>query len=175
LAAPGERGLGAHPLGGAPRALEAAAEDRPGGAGGVGPGVGVLQLPEDLRLADHQRVERRRHPEHVIDRRRADVLVQRAPDLGRRRAAPRQERPLDLGHRARALGRGRRAVDLDPVAGRDQHRLGDAAGVAHVAQHVAELVLGEREVLAHRHRRGPPRQPDHEQLGAHAPTARRTK
>src|SRR5258706_325761 len=67
--APGDRRLGAHPLGGGggprQRRPELVAPD----AGPLGLGGGVLHLAEDLGLAHHHRVEAGGDPEEVPERR----------------------------------------------------------------------------------------------------------
>jgi hypothetical protein len=50
-------GVGAHLLGGAEGGLEQAPEQRADGAGLAGHGVGRFHLAENLRFAQHQRVE----------------------------------------------------------------------------------------------------------------------
>ena len=74
---PGADGrLRAHALGHGERAVTHRAEralERPGGDGRL---VGLLDLPEDLRLAEHHRVEARRDAEHVLDRVVAALVVE---------------------------------------------------------------------------------------------------
>jgi hypothetical protein len=111
----------------------------------------------------------------VTDRVAADPDVERVGHRRRHRGSPRDQGPPRRGRGRRALTSRGRAVDLDPVARRHQHGLGHAGGGADVGQDRGQLVLGEGQVFADRDRRGAPRQPDDEQLGGHAPTARRTK
>ena len=58
-------GLAAHALGHGEGAVDAAAEQAPQRARGDRGVVGVLHLPEDLRLAEHHRVEARGDAEDV--------------------------------------------------------------------------------------------------------------
>ena len=55
-------------------------------------------------------------------------------------------------------------VDLDPVAGAEQRRLADPGQGGHRAQHRLVQLVGDRQLLAHRHRRGPVRQPEHDDV-----------
>jgi hypothetical protein len=58
-----DAGAGVHPLADAQRLLRQLVERAPDGAGQVRRGVGRAQLSEDLRLADHHRVQPRRDDE----------------------------------------------------------------------------------------------------------------
>ena len=60
-------GVGAHLLGGIERRLEQAPEQRADGAGLAGHGVGRFHLAENLRFAQHQRIEPRGDPHHVTN------------------------------------------------------------------------------------------------------------
>src|SRR5581483_10277245 len=142
----GDAGLRADPLRDAERALQAAAEEPAGGPRLGRDPVLLLQLPEDLRLADHHRVEARRDPEEVVQRVLPAALV--AVDRERRRrhrALPREEAD-DRVARVAAAARDRQ--DLDPVARRQDQRLDDARRVREQAARGArEVLLGNREAL----------------------------
>ena len=60
-------GLGTYALGRRKGGLKQLVEPRPGAARLVRDAVGVLQLPEDLRLAEHHRIESRGDAEGVFD------------------------------------------------------------------------------------------------------------
>ena len=91
----------------------------PGRAGFLGRAVGVLELPEDLRLAEHQRVESRRDREDMRDGAHVLVPVQAVVD-----ARPELVVALQPVAELR-LARLGRAVDLGAVAGGDDQRLAD--------------------------------------------------
>ncbi|MNX54473.1 hypothetical protein D3C86_852040 [compost metagenome] len=59
--------VGAHLLGRIERGLEQPPEQRPDGAGLAGHGIGRLHLAENLRFAQHQRVEPGSDPHHVTN------------------------------------------------------------------------------------------------------------
>ncbi len=61
-------GIGAHGLGGAEGGLEQTPEQRPDGAGLTRHGVGRLELAENLRLAQHHRIQPAGHAHHVAHR-----------------------------------------------------------------------------------------------------------
>ena len=66
-----DRGLGARALGGGDRPVAQRVQHRAQAARLLRGLVGLLHLPEDLRLAEHHRVEARRHAEGVAHRRLA--------------------------------------------------------------------------------------------------------
>ncbi len=78
-----------------------------------------------------------------------------------RKMAPRAS-PGHLGH----------AVDFHPVAGREDDHLGGHPGGLDVAQDLAQLVLVDRDLLAHGHRRVPVTQAAHEEGHARRLAAR---
>ena len=85
--------------------------------------VRLLGLPQDLRLAEHQRVEAGGDPEQVVDRlgRRAARRGARTSSPGAATPARRARRSPSAARRAsRVVGGG---VELDAVAGGQQHRL----------------------------------------------------
>ena len=101
-------------------------------------GVRRLHLAEDLRLADDERVETGRHAEEMARRVDAAMAVDVLGQAGGVEAVVVAEKARDgVGGRVR-VGDG---VDLGPVTGRQDHRLG------------ADPARGER---VERPRRGPP-------------------
>ena len=129
-------GLRADLLGDRERVREQRVQRRPDGLARLRQREGVLHLTEDLRLADHHRIETGGHAEGVADRIPIDVRVEarvtQVPEHGGARFA-------------RHLGD---AVDLHAIAGRDDHRFGHPTLDQHLAQDFAELVLFEGELLA---------------------------
>jgi hypothetical protein len=119
--------------------------------------VGALHLGEDLVLAEHERVEARRHAEQVRDGLRALVAVEDGLDL-------REGLPRRLGEELREALVGRVRVELDAVARREEHGLpcardGDGP--------LLRLDLGarrDRELLPHLERRGAVRQADNPEI-----------
>ena len=116
--------LGAHALGDREGRLEQAVQHRAGRAGVLRGAVGVLELAEDLRLAEHHRVEARGHRERVVHglaRRRGGTgsggCWSRAGGsaAASRRARPRRTRSRS---RARCGCRSRRSPPPAPAAGR---------------------------------------------------------
>jgi hypothetical protein len=118
----------------------------------------LLHLAKNLRLPEHHRVESARHPEGVPDRcvvrqhvrmplEFVDIQLLFRGD----EALERPLRPLRLLHRA---------VQLCPVAGGDDRRLGKTATgrfrqrLAQPTDGRADLVRDERDPLAHGKRRG---------------------
>ena len=118
----GERRLGAHPLADGERPREHLVEHRADGALVGRCRVRLLHLPEDLRLADDERVEAGRHAEQVLRRRRPSHLSYRC---GSDRGAVERR-----GSRRGSASRSARApphvvardVDLGAVARREHHR-----------------------------------------------------
>ena len=122
--AAGDAGLGAHPLGDRERLVEPAVQHRAGGADAGGAGVELLQLAEDLRLADHHRVEARGDAEEMADRVAPASSVEMRRQIARR-AALRARRNSAM-RSTTPPARARAADHLDPVAGADDGRLVDA-------------------------------------------------
>jgi hypothetical protein len=153
-------GLAADPLRGREGAVAQARHERARGLGAAGDAVGLLHLAEDLLLAEHHRVEARGDAEEVTDGVGAAALVQ----VRRRLAGAIGEEP------SRGLVRPlARHVDLDPVAGRDDHRLGDARLALQPDDRVAQRVAREGHLLADRDRRALVREPDEDQVHHDAP------
>jgi hypothetical protein len=75
-------GLGPHALGDRECRLEQAIEQRPGRAGVLCRAVGILELAEDLRLAEHHRVESRRDRERMRHGRAVPQVIEGRRDAG---------------------------------------------------------------------------------------------
>ena len=167
----GDLRLAAHALGGREGAGEEAVQQRTARAGLGREAVRLLHLTEDLRLADHQRVDRRRDAEHVAHRVVVDVLVEdgvlRALLRERRRLAE-----LAVEERAQAVTAGVEVVrggdHLDAVAGGDQHRLVDLGRVHQLREPRQRVVDGE--ALAHLDGRRAVVHADQQDLHVTAPT-----
>jgi hypothetical protein len=117
-----EVGARAHALPELHGLLEQEAEDPARQAERLRLGVGRAHLREDLVLAQHEGIERGRDAEEVPRRAAAGVQEEARPELARAVEAER------ICQRAAVLPRRRvpvlaREHELDPVAGRDQHRL----------------------------------------------------
>jgi len=103
----------------------------------------LLQLAEDLRLAQHHRIEAggdaERMARGVLGRQRVDVRLERiALEL------------VVVGQPAgRVLRVVRAAVDLGPVAGGQDRRLGHRAGLHQVAQCLGHRLAVEGDPFAH--------------------------
>ena len=113
-------GFAPHPLGGAVGGLQEGLEAASGHARVAGHAVAGLDLAQDLRLADDQAVERRRHGKDVAD----GVLA--AQDIGLvlqfrhiDAAVPGHDLDNPFGGGVRVFMEG---LDLDPVAGAENHR-----------------------------------------------------
>jgi hypothetical protein len=145
--------LRAHPLRGRERPAHAATEhalERPGGDGGV---VRLLHLSEDLRLAEHHRVEARGDAEDVLHGLVPLPLVQVRFERGGvgNPAVPGEllaDRAAGLDHRAIAL-LAREREDLDAIARRQEHRLRQLRAIRQPREHRREHVAAGREALAH--------------------------
>ena len=113
-------GLRAHVLRHGERALEQAIEHEPERAGGFRVAHRLLHLAQDLRLAQHHRVEPARDAERVRDRllARQRVEVRRQRVLRARGGNPRASATTGCGS-------GAVDVDLGPVAGRQDRRFLD--------------------------------------------------
>ena len=143
-------GLRAHALARREGALEHAMEHRTRRPGFPRQAQRRPHLAEHLALAEGHRVEARRHVKQVPGR-----LGALAVEAARRGFAGVETAPLGDQTRqrlVRALSVGD-AVDLAAVAGRDHDALGHEARDADALEHLADLVGGERDALAHRQRR----------------------
>jgi len=133
-----DRGLGAGPLAGPQRRVDQAGDDRSGGSRRRGRAGRILDLGDDLILTDGHRIQPARDREQVLGGRAADPdasqpqdLAGLNPPMGRQHV---RDRP---GHRSGRAARSR--IDLDPVAGRQDDRLGDGRHGTQPGQHTAAL------------------------------------
>ena len=111
----------------------------------------LAHLRGDLRLAEHHRVEPARDCEQVIGGVAFPLRVQWLGELLSRDAAGLDEQPLQRQEPcviARDL-----AVDLDPVAGREDHGPLDPLEIADDPVCLGQIVVGEREPLQQLDRR----------------------
>ena len=143
-----ESRLGSHALADGERAVEQAVGQRAGVLEGARRREGVLHLPQDLRLADHHRVQAGRHAEGVADGLGVEVRVEDRLDGGEVETAVAAE--VAEGHRARLAGRVGHAVDFHTIARREHDHFRQHAVTLDVAQELAELVLLDGELLAQR-------------------------
>jgi hypothetical protein len=148
-------GGGAHFLGDGERALEQLVQRAAQRAGGFGRAHGVFHLAEDLRFAQHHRVEPAGHAEGVA---RGLVVVQGVgmrAQQGRGHAAALRQ-PAEGVVERDVLGG---AIDLRAVAGGDDRGLdlgvvAGGKGTAQALQRRGDLVERERETTAQIERRG---------------------
>ena len=140
--------LRAHVLGHREGALEQAVEHQAEAAGGLGVPHGLLHLAEDLRLAQHHRIEAARDAKRVGDR----LFARQRVDVRRQRILRDAVEVLEPAHdrlRLRPVH-----IDLGPVAGRQDRGFLDPGPRQEVAQRVAERVGRERDLLPHVERCG---------------------
>ena len=146
-----ERRLGADPLADAERPVERLAQER-SGAVTLGGGLeGVLHLSEDLRLADHERIESRRHAEQVPRRRHVAVGEQVRQEGVARELVILAEKRDDLF--ASALGVGAGDVDLRAIAGGEDDRFGGGRSRDERLDGGADVAAREIELLPQVHGR----------------------
>ena len=124
--APGDAGFGAGPLARLHRSTEQGLEHRADGALGSGGLPCVAYLAQYLVLADHHGVEPGGHAEQVSHRVGVVMGVELVADgLGREPRMAGEQLPHVRVAAVEALGVG---VDLDAVAGGQQHRLAEMLG-----------------------------------------------
>ncbi len=146
-----DAGLGAHALRDRERLVEDAVEDGAGRARLGGEVVEALQLAEDLRLADHHRVEARRHAEEMADG-VAVVMDEEMLREGRRRdAALAREELADRPGYGIVVAPERER--FDSIAGRDERRLLHAVDRREPRERRRQRAVLEREPLAQLDRR----------------------
>ncbi len=122
-------------------------------------GIGFLYLAQDLRFADHHRIQAGGDTEDVLDG--FQLLV--FEDVGFVFAAAETE---VFAHEALQvagilLGAGK---DLHPVAGGDDHRLLHALHGSQLAQGIGQARLRNRKTLPHVHWRGLVVDPQYEEI-----------
>ncbi len=141
-----ERGRGVDALRDGEGLLEQPVEDAARGARGLGGEVGVLHLPDDLRLAEDHGVQARRHAEEVADRVAPLVVIEGGGEgVGGDAVALRQH----LGDRRR-LGRGSvvHRIEFDAVAGREDDHLLRGEGLLQLGEGGLERGLGHGQLFA---------------------------
>ena len=106
-------------------------------------GVGLLDLPQDLRLPQHQGVEPAGHPHQVANRLLVLMLVDGGDHLGRIQTV---ETLQPLQHLL-ALPLRQAAVKLGAVAGRDDHRLAYTGLGDQLTQGAIDAVRAEGDPL----------------------------
>jgi hypothetical protein len=110
------------------------------------------KLAEDLRLADHHRVQAGRDGHQVLDRRLGEVHVQVLGQVSDRHPRVAREHGGDLGD-----GRvepGDVGVHLDAIAGREEQHLTDRLGAVQLVERLAQLVDRDHGLLQQGDRRG---------------------
>jgi len=142
-------GLAADLLGDGEGRLEQPVEQRTRRARLLRRAVGVLQLAEDLGLAEDQRIESGSDREDVPDRIR---LLDAVQAVGERAAAGGRCRE-PVGQRPGASAA--RRVDLGPVAGRDDQRLLQPRQRAQRRERLGQARGIEHDPFTHLDRRGP--------------------
>ena len=153
-------GLGARALADPERLLEQHVEGRADGAELLAEPERVAGLAEDLALADGHRVEPGRDLEQVRDRAVVVVDVEVRKHRVGGLAGPLDQQPGELLDRAvEPVDVG---VDLDPVAGRDDGRLGDVLAGGHGLDQLGDRVGLGRDLLQQGHRGGVVGDADHE-------------
>ena len=142
-------------LAGAPscrqRAAQQPAQHRPGGPDGLGQGRRLLDLAEDLGLAQDHRLEAARHRQQVAGGALVALDVEQAGALDLRR--PRQEHQVE-GRAVGLLLVARLQDDLGAVAGRQQQRFGDGGARQQVDQHLLGFLVAVGDALAQLDRHG---------------------
>ena len=112
--------------------------------------VRLLDLREDLPLAEHERIEARRHVEEMADAFLVDERVEVRVDV---LVVARQVKQELLERRCIFLCIVDDGVHLAAVAGREHDGLRYPLVFVEIFQPVANGLPGNREVLAHLHRR----------------------
>ena len=140
--------LGADALRGRKRRLKKLVERGTGAAGLVRYAIGILELAQDLRLAEHHGVESRGDGEGMRDGEPVLMDVQARGEI--QVVAVMILEPLRELRGARIA----RPVHFRAIAGRENHHLGDTALLLQRAQRRGQAILVERHFLAQRKRRG---------------------
>ncbi len=135
-----DRGLGAHPPAGGERIGKQAIERGAAGARSLRQLVGAAHLPEDLSLAEHHRIEARRHAEqvagHLVVLKREEHIFQ---IVGAHATAASQHLHKPPAGLLTARGEHR---DLSAVAGGDGDELMDRAGASgELGEHMPRTII----------------------------------
>ena len=161
-------GVGAGPLAGLERVAEQQVEGRAGGALLAGPLPRLLDLAEDLALAEHGGVEAGGDAEEVGDGRRVVVDVEVVGEvLGREEGDLGEEVADVLVGAVEPLGDG---VDLGAVAGGEHHGLGHVGARDQVVQGLRQRGIADGHALEQVERRAAVVQPDDDDGHAVSPT-----
>ena len=140
--------LGADALCGRKRGLKELVERGAGAAGLLRHAIGILELAQDLRLAQHHGVESRGDGEGMRD---GELFLMNIEARGEVQVvAVMILEPLRQLCRARIA----RPVHFRAIARREDHHLGDAELLPQGAQRRGEAIFVERHFLAQRKRRG---------------------
>ena len=111
----------------------------------MGEFVGLLELAENFRLAEHHRVDAARHAEKVIDTLRVAVRVQFV--AGRRVDAVEVAKKPAQRLAKRGVVVTSRGINLDTVARGENHCFVGDALLAHLAKRVGDLCVGKGKAL----------------------------
>src|SRR5262245_15907573 len=155
--------LGADALARRDGPLEEALEDRARRPGLACEAQRLPHLPEHFALAERHRVEPGGDAEEVPGRVRPDAVEARARELARIEPAPLSDVP---GERVADAVLPRQAVDLAPVARRDDDPLGHEAAPHDPRERLPDLVRRERDALAHLLRGGAEVPAEHQEARA---------
>ena len=141
-------GIGTRALGGGEGVLKQAIQRAAEGAGIARAGPGLLHLAEDLRFAQHHRIEASGHPEQVPH----GVAIAMPVQIGMQVVAAVRMDGQPFGQRlAIVVGL---CIQLGAVAGGEQDRLVHLRQRAQRCQRGSQRIRGERHLLAQGDRRG---------------------
>jgi hypothetical protein len=161
-------GARVHPLADVQCLLRQLVQGAPDCAGRVRRSVGRPELAEDLRLADHHRLQSGRDGEKVLHRRARVVHVEVPGEFGQRQLGVPAKHGGDV--RETAVEGVDDRVDLNAVAGRQHHHLGDVAAVQHLVEQLWNFAGRDGHPLEQLDRRTAVRQAHHEHVhGDHLP------
>ena len=155
-------GARVHPLADTQCLLRQLVQGAPDRAGRVRRGVSRPELAEDLRLADHHRVQPGRDGEQVLHSRTRVVDVEMPGEFGQRQPGVPAKHGGDV--RETAVEGVDDRVDLNAVAGRQHHHLGDVAAVQHLGEQLRNVVGRDGHPLQQLDRSAAVRQAHHEHV-----------
>ena len=121
---------------------------RPAGVVLLGDLVGLFDLADDLRLAQHHAVQTRRHLEKVLHGRRSGLLQKIFDEFRFGDLVKIREEAGELGMSRRGSRRLLRRVDLNAIAGREDNGLGGGKSRPQFGIGVQHPVHGKGELLA---------------------------
>ena len=156
----GDRRLLAGPPAGRGGAAQQPLEHRPLGPDRLGEDRRLLDLPQDLGLAEHHGFQAARHRHQVTGRLAVAFHVQPAGPLELRRAG---EEDHVQGGLVGAVLVTRLEIKLGAVAGREQEGLGHLGAGEQMHERLLGLLFGERDPLAQLQRRAAEVRADQEQ------------